>query len=96
MKTIYIDYDFKCHVNNDNNMTSIETDFFDNKCDAFIEGFRYIPDGEAWIREDGSIIYGEMISAWEDRDKLNKIQLEYEKSILSQLEEIYKLGVNSI
>lgn len=39
MKIIYIDLDFKCHVTNDGTMTAVETDFFDGKCDAFIEGF---------------------------------------------------------
>ena len=38
MRTIYIDADFKCHVTNDGTMAAVETDFFDGKCDAYVEG----------------------------------------------------------
>lgn len=41
MRTIYIDSEFKCHVTNDGTMTAVETDLFDGKCDAFIEGHCY-------------------------------------------------------
>ena len=40
MRTIYIDSEFKCHVSNDGNMSAVETNFFDGKCDAFVEGHR--------------------------------------------------------
>ena len=37
MKTIYIDSDFKCHVTNeDETLTTIETDIFDGKCNTFL------------------------------------------------------------
>lgn len=41
MRTIYVDSDFKCHVANADGMTAVETDFFDGKCDAYIEGYCY-------------------------------------------------------
>ena len=47
MKTIYIDSDFKCHITDDGTMRAVETDFFDQKCDAFIEGYRFVPAGES-------------------------------------------------
>ena len=39
MRTIYIDENFKCHLDNDGTMITVETDFFDGKCKAFIEGY---------------------------------------------------------
>ena len=60
MRTIYIDSEFKCHTINDGTMKAAETDFFDGKCDEFINGYRFIPDGESWMREDGVLFTGGM------------------------------------
>lgn len=87
MREIYIDSDFKCHVSNDGMMTSIETEIFDGKCDAFIEGYRYVPDGASWTRSDGAVFIGEMISPWKPYNELDEAQREYEKIILSEYEE---------
>ena len=51
---IYLDADFKCHLENDGTMREVETSFFDGKCKTFIEGYRYVPVGEKWTREDGT------------------------------------------
>lgn len=75
---IYIDRDYKCHVENDGTMREFDVPFFDNKCDGFIRGYRYIPAGETWTREDGEIFNGEMISPWKDYAGLYIAQLEYE------------------
>ena len=91
---IYIDSDFKCHVINDSTMNSIETDFFDNKCQAFIEGYRFIPSGESWTRSDGIVFRGEMISPWKNYSELDSAQREYEKQILTEYKEsLLELGV---
>jgi hypothetical protein len=86
MKTIYIDSDFKCHITDDGTMTAIETDYFDGKCDAFIEGYRFVPDGETWTRSDGTVFHGEMISPWKDYAELDNAQREYEKQLLADYE----------
>lgn len=86
MKTIYIDSDFKCHVANDGTMTAVETDFFDGKCDAFIEGYRFVPNGETWTRSDGEVFNGEMIAPWKSYDELDAAQREYEKERLADME----------
>ena len=86
MKTIYIDADFKCHLVNDGTMTAIETDFFDGKCDAFIEGYRFVPSGESWTRDDGVVFYGEMVSPWKDYAELDAAQREYERERLADAE----------
>ena len=77
---IYIDSDFKCHITNDGTMKKVETEFFDGKCDAFIEGYRLLPAGEKWIREDGVAFEGEMIAPWKDYAILEAVQTEYEKN----------------
>lgn len=79
MKTIYIDSEFKCHIANDGTMTAVETDFFDGKCDAYIEGYRFIPSGKTWVREDGVEFSGEMVAPWKPWDELDKAQREYER-----------------
>lgn len=78
MKTIYIDSDFKCHVMNDGTMRAIETDSFDDKCDAFIEGYRYVPDGEVWTNEYGVEFTGTMVAPWTSYTELAAAQDQYE------------------
>lgn len=75
---IYIDKDYKCHVSNDGTMTAIETDVFDGKSAAYIEGFRFIPYGESWTRDDGVVFRGEMITPWKDIRILKAYQSQYE------------------
>lgn len=108
MRTIYIDSDFKCHVADDGTMTAVKTDFFGDKCDAFIEGYRFVPSGETWTRSDGAVFNGEMIAPWKPYDELDNAQREYERKLLAEyeaalansvplstLEEAYREGVNS-
>lgn len=84
MKTIYIDSDFKCHVVDDGTMTAVETDFFDGKCDTFIEGYRFVPDGEIWTRPDGTVFNGEMIAPWKDSVLLTMLQSLYEDTVVQE------------
>ena len=44
---IYIDAAYRCHAADDGRLRAVECGFFDGKCDAFIEGYRYIPEGES-------------------------------------------------
>ena len=102
---IYIDDDFKCHVTDDGTMQEVETDFFDGKCDTFVEGYRFVPSGESWEREDGAVFCGEMVSPWKDSTELDNAQRAYEQQLLKELqensiaiadlEEAYQKGVNS-
>jgi hypothetical protein len=80
---IYIDADYKCHVVDDGTMQAIETDFFDGKCDAYIEGFRFVPEGRTWVREDGTVFYGNMIAPWKPSEELDSAQREYERARLT-------------
>lgn len=81
---VYIDNDYKCHLFNDGSMTAVEVDFFDDKCESFIEGYRYIPDGKEWVREDGITFKGEMITPWKNYSELDEEQFSYEWSIISE------------
>jgi hypothetical protein len=85
MKTIYIDSDCKCHVTNDGTMFAVETDFFDDKCDAFIEGHRFVPSGMVWVRSDGEKFVGGMISPWIDFDLLDVYQRHYERELIQNM-----------
>ena len=77
--TIYINNDYKCHVTDDGTMTAVETDAFDGKCETYIEGYRFVPEGETWTREDGAEFTGEMISPWRPWAELDAAQREYER-----------------
>lgn len=79
MKTVYLDSDFKCSLRDDGATASVETDFFDGKCDAYIEGYRFIPSGQTWSREDGAVFQGEMIAPWKPWQELDGAQREYER-----------------
>ena len=73
MKTIYIDSNFKCHMADDGTMTVVETDFFDGKCDVFIEGYCYEDIGN-----------GVSIYLWKPYAELDNAQREYERQLLSE------------
>lgn len=75
---IYIDIDYKCHVSDDGTMREFDVPFFTGKCPAFVEGYRYVPPGEAWINNNGEIFPGEMISPWKDYNELWTAQAEYD------------------
>ena len=92
---IYIDSEFKCHISNDGTMTAVETDFFDGKCAAFIEGYRFIPAGESWTREDGVVFTGEMVAPWKPYSELAAAQAQYERD-QAELLAAYQEGVNSV
>lgn len=94
MKTIYIDSDFKCHIADAGKMVAVETDVFDGKCDTYIEGYRFVPSGSTWTREDGAQFRGEMVSPWKDWQELNAAQVKYEREqyrlLVAELSEVYE------
>ena len=81
MRTIFIDENFKCHVEYTDGMRVIETDVFDGKCSKYIEGYRYVPDGETWVRSDGVEFSGGMIAPFKPYDKLEAAQQAYEEAM---------------
>lgn len=79
MKKIYLDSDFKCHISVADGRTQVETDAFDGKCDAYIEGYRFVPAGSSWTRSDGVVFTGEMVAPWKPWAELDTVQREYER-----------------
>lgn len=77
---IYIDKDYKCYTAKANGRTAVEAAAFDGKCAEYIEGYRFVPAGETWVREDGVCFYGEMVSPWKPYDELERAQIAYEKA----------------
>lgn len=91
---VYIDSELKCHLTDDGTGKAVETDFFHGKCDAFVEGYRLIPEGESWTRSDGMVFHGEMIAPWKPFAQLDMAQRAYEKQLLAEYAEALKvLGV---
>lgn len=85
---IFLDSDFRCHLNDDGSKRPVETDFFDGKCKSFVEGYRFVPLGEKWTRDDGVIFSGEMIVAAEDYTRLEKAQQQYEADEAARFSEL--------
>ena len=87
MMTIYIDADCKCYTSPCENLTAVETDAFDGKCRRYIEGYRFVPSGETWVREDGTIFNGEMSAPWKPWEELDDAQREYERQQIAAYEQ---------
>lgn len=83
---IYLDSNFKCHITNNGALTPVETKAFDGKCDAYIEGYRFVPGGKTWVREDGMEFSGEMIAPWKPWQELDEAQREYERQLVAEYE----------
>lgn len=79
MRTIYIDSEFKCHVADDGTMTAVEADFFDGKCDTFVEGYCY-NDSKGYVQT----------YPWKPYNELDAAQREYEKQLLATYAEALK------
>ncbi len=91
--TIYLDSDFVCHLGNDGTMTAVETDVFDGKCAAFIEGYRFIPAGESWTRKDGAVFHGEMVAPAEDYALLQRFQDQHEADLAASADMAEALAI---
>lgn len=95
--TIYIDSDYKCHASPGDGLTAVETDAFDGKCRQHIEGYRFVPSGQSWTREDGQVFSGEMITPWRPYEILAELQALYEEEQAKQADmaaALEILGVN--
>lgn len=90
---IYIDSEYRCFAADDGTRREIETENFDGKCQTYLEGFRFIPAGESWVRDDGVVFTGEMAVPAVDYRILEAAQHEYEHQqyldAMSALEAIY-------
>lgn len=78
---VYVDKNYKCFTESAEGRTAVESDFFDGKCAAFIEGYRYIPAGESWTNENGVTFLGEMVAPWKPYAELKTVQTAYEEAL---------------
>ena len=85
MRTIYIDDELKCHVSNNGSMTAIETDFFDGKCDEWIECYRFVPEDREWENADG-VVFSGMVAPW--KPLAYSEQRKYERQLLAEYETV--------
>lgn len=90
---VYLDSDFRCHLTDGSGMRPVETDFFNGKCAAFVEGYRFVPAGESWTRSDGAVFQGEMIAPAEDYEALAKAQQQYEADMAAAADMIEALNI---
>lgn len=62
--TYYLDSDFRLHLENDGTMQQWEDveGFFDGMPGSFVEGYRVVPEGQTWVRNDGRTFGGLMIT----------------------------------
>ena len=88
MKTYYLDADYRLHLSYAEGLKPWEDaeGRFDGKCQAYIEGFRVVPESETWVREDGAEFTGLMISAAVPFDELDAAQREHERKLLAEYE----------
>ena len=95
---IYIDSDFKCHAAPGEGLREVETGFFEGMPDAYIEGYRFVPYGETWVRktptydmnheivgESETEFTGEMVSPWKPWAELDDILREHERQQAREL-----------
>ena len=73
MRKIFGDSEKRCHVDDNGNMTAVETEFFDGKCDAFVEGYCYDTEEQLFY-------------PWKHFDQLDAAQREYERERLKDAE----------
>lgn len=78
---IFIDADYCCHVDSGDGRRAIDVKFFDGKCRAFVEAYRFVPDGETWQRADGALFRGEMTSVCGDLPLAMIKQRQYEEDM---------------
>ena len=81
----YIDSEFKCHTSNeDGTFREVDHEFFDNKCQTFIEGYCY-DDSKGYVQ----------IYPWKPYNELAAAQSQYEL-MMAEAAAAYREGVDSV
>jgi len=98
---IYLDEQFRAYAEQDAETTRMPWDetngFFAGKCDAFIEGYRVVPEGETWIREDGAVFTGLMIAPVVNPTILQALQAVADDTTITQLDaEVVELTYQNV
>ena len=81
---IYIDTKYRCHATNpDGAFRKVEHPFFDGKCNEVIEGYFFLPLGEEYVKDDGTVLTGERIEPFKPHSELDAAQRQYERELLA-------------
>ena len=97
--TIYIDKDFRCFAEPGEGLEAVQTDFFDGKAPGYIEGYRFIPTGEHWTAEDGTVYLGEAtfpVTDWEALDKIQRVHEREQYETLTAQNAEYEAALSEI
>lgn len=81
---IFIDKEFKCHLEHTEGLQEADVPAFDGKCKPFIEGMRFVPAGEHYTL-DGNNTWGEAVFPWKPMDELEKAQSAFEHDLLADV-----------
>lgn len=91
MKTIYIDSEYMCHLENGQGRTAVETDVFDGVVNEAVPYYRYIPEGHEWADKKGRVFHGLFIQAT-DSEAIDRIT---QSAIITDMQNALSiLGVN--
>lgn len=91
---IFIDKEFRCHVENGIGRTPVDVPMFDGKCAAFVEGYKYIPAGETYTTEDGDVYRGEAMFPFKAYNALELAQKQSDEdddvigALMDEIEEL--------
>ena len=87
---LYLDGNYIAHAEQDTEGLRIPWEdscgFFTAKCPAFIEGYRVVPEGKTWIREDGAVFTGLMIAPVVNPTILQTLQAVVDDTTITQLD----------
>lgn len=87
---LYLDENYIAHPGQDEGGTRTPWEdadgFFTGKCAAFLEGYRVVPDGATWTREDGETFSGLMIAPVVNPSVLLALQAEADQATIAELD----------
>lgn len=90
-ETIYIDpVSFYAQRRPDDSMIACDTSVFIGKCDEFVEGYIFVPDGYE-VQIGDSVYPGELLTPWKNYDELDSIQRQYEREQLADMKAALEL-----
>jgi hypothetical protein len=88
---LYLDENYVAHAQQDEGAARTPWNdaagFFAGKCAAYIEGYRVVPDGATWVREDGVEFAGPMIAPVVNPSVLLAMQAEADKAVIAELDQ---------
>ena len=98
---LYLDGNYIAHAEQDTEGLRIPWEdsygFFTAKCPAFIEGHRVVPEGETWIRADGTAFTGLMITPVGNPATLQALQAAADSQTIADLDaEVVELTYQNV